>query len=88
MVPKLGPGVVTLGEIDAHERAVSGEDQLYRDSTDPENRALSASGAVILLSEYQKGRRAVSDLPDAPQDLLDEMNLCQMRDGTWMQIPF
>ncbi|WP_282153953.1 hypothetical protein [Ruegeria atlantica] len=87
MVPKVGPTHSTYGQVLSYKRAMQGEEQIYRDPTDPEQ-AITASGAVISLSEYRKGRGDVSDLPDPPQELLDDLKIHELPDGTWMQIPF
>ena len=87
MVPKVVPTHSTYGEVLSYKRAMQGEEQIYRDPTDPEQ-ALTASGAIIQLSEYRRGRGDVSELPEPPQELLDDLKIHELPDGTWMQIPF
>lgn len=87
VVPKLGPSHSTYGQVLSYKRAMQGEEQIYRDPTNPDQ-ALTASGAIIQLSEYRQGRGDVSELPVPPKKLLDNLNIHELPDGTWMQIPF
>ncbi len=87
MVPKVVPTHSTYGAVLSYKRAMQGEEQIYRDPTDPDQ-ALTASGAIISLSEYRQGRGEVSDLPDPPRELLDDLKIHELPDGTWMTIPF